>query len=402
MAGTFEKLKRIKARLQGGAEAAVAVPFELNCECGGTVAGMRRKSWIESECPECCQTLFVLPANVYPATKRVPSEVLGGSFSDRLQAVVSELLPAKKKPSKKAAEKAVVAATAAPAVAVKRKPWFSLPHIDIVGFLKRTFTPFRLLMMAMTVVVGLTVYWMTYQRAVENAQQTWLKSPEEIEGLLNDSKMVELQQTLQTAVQAADLLQRDDAESRRIRNMLGETMAINSIASSELLTAFHNAYNDEGVLQETAASEIEDVCRSGTFLFDSYLTARPGLSDVYLAEFPATPGRHPIELVIPLPAVGDFLEAFEDGRAIFTVTIDQVAAPTIGTYEPWVLHVESTSFVLLTSLPHCERIGLTKDIDPTLEGILQRQRDFVEGSATWYARAETAVVEKPDSDDESP
>ena len=198
----------------------------------------------------------------------MPSEVLGGSFSDRLQAVVSELLPAKKKPSKKAAEKAVVAATAAPAVAVKRKHWFSLPHIDIVGFLKRTFTPFRLLMMAMTVVVGLTVYWMTYQRAVENAQQTWLKSPEEIEGLLNDSKMVELQQTLQTAVQAADLLQRDDPESRRIRNMLGETMAINSIASSELLTAFHNAYNDEGVLQETAASEIEDVCRSGTFLFD--------------------------------------------------------------------------------------------------------------------------------------
>ncbi len=405
MAGTFKKLKRISARLQGGAKVAVAVPYELKCECGATVGGMRRKSWIESECPECYQTLFVLPANVYPATKQVPSEVLGGTLGDRLKTVVAELFPKKKKTAKKSAKtpagKDAKADTKPdePVVAAARRPRLSLPRIDIIGLLKKAFTPFRLLMMAMLLVLGFTIYWMTYQRAIEEAQKIWLASPEEIAELLADSQMVELQQTLESAVQAADVLQRDDPESRRIRNMLAETSGINSIASSELLSAFHNAYNDQDVLQDDAASQIEAACGSGTFLFDSYLQAKLGQADVYLADFPATPGRHPIELLIPLPDVGTFLEAIPDGRAIFMARISKVVPPTKGTYESWVLHVEATSFVLLTSVAHCEQVGLTSDIDPTLETILQRQREFVETSSTWQNRAANAVVQQPPADE---
>lgn len=405
MAGTFKKLKRITARLQGGAEAAVAVPYELKCECGVTVAGMRRKTWIESECPDCCQTLYVLPANVYPATKQVPSEVLGGSLADRLKTVVGELLPKKKKsagkkPDKTPADKAAAKQKSDKSeVVVPPRPRFKWPRIDVLGFLKRTFTPFRLLMMAMTLVMGVTIYWMTQQRAIEEAQAAWLKSPDEIAALLDDSKMIELQQALESAVQAADVLQRDDPESRLVRNMLDETIAINTIASVELLTAFHDAYDNSNTqqprtLQPDALDKVQAACGSGTFVFDSYLTTRPGQPDVYLAEFPTSPDEHPIEILIPLPDIGEFLESAPDGRAIFTIRIDQIAPPTRDTQDSWMLHVDPTAFVLLTSLPHCEQVGLTTEIDSTLEAILQRQRDFVESSSTWYDRAPKVPVDE--------
>lgn len=402
MAGTFKKLKRIKARLQGGADAAVAVPYELKCECGTIVTGMRRKSWIESECPECCQTLFVLAANTYPATKSVPSEVLGGTMTDRLKTVVQELFPKKSSTTKKKSKSRSKTDDAVEVEAVaKPRRKLSLPRIDILGFLKRTFSPFRLLMMAMTIVVGFTIYWMTYQNTVENARQTWLKSPEEIERLLEDREMIDLQQALESAVQAADVLQRNDPESRRVRNLLEETVGINTIASGDLLNGFHQAYDDDDLLVDDAMEQVESVCRSGTFVFDSYLQAKPGLSDVYLVDFPATPGRHPVEIIIPLPAVNEFHEMFPDGRAVFAGRIDRVVPPTAKTFEPWTLNVKASSFVLMTSLPHCEHVGLTAEDDETLTAVLKRQLEFVETSENWQDRMATVVIEQPDNEGES-
>ena len=80
------KIRHLWKRLKGGADAVVSTPFQLTCECGATVRGVRRSTWIESECPSCCHSVFVLPANVYPATRLVPSTVVGGSFPERLKA----------------------------------------------------------------------------------------------------------------------------------------------------------------------------------------------------------------------------------------------------------------------------------------------------------------------------
>ena len=72
-----------------------SVPFELTCDCGAVVKGERRTSWIEAECPSCFQSLFVMPGNVYPATKLV-SGVLTGSFVARIQAAYYELRPGRR------------------------------------------------------------------------------------------------------------------------------------------------------------------------------------------------------------------------------------------------------------------------------------------------------------------
>jgi len=407
MPRAFEKLKRITTRLQGGAQAAVAVPYELKCECGAKVTGTRRTTWIETECPECCHSVFVLPANVYPSTKSVPSEVLGGTFSERLKMVAGELFPSKtaagkkskSKKSKKTSDKTAETQTAERQVTDEpTTPVRRLPQIDVKRLLKRTFTPFRMLMLAMAVVLGLTVYWMSYQRTMESARQVLLKSPEQIQQLLKDGDFVELQSVLQEATDAASTLQRDDPETRRTRNLLAETQAVNSIAASDLLTGFHQAYDDDQSIVDNAARQLTSICDSGMFVFDSWLQDRPGLPKQFLAEFPATPGNHPVEILIPLPALQEFREATEDGRVLFAARISKVVAPKSKSFESWQLRVAPESFVLLTSQDHCDLIGLTLNIDPTIEAILNRQREFVEASDNWQNRLATAV---PDANEDA-
>ena len=246
-------------------------------------------------------------------------------------------------------------------------------------------------MLAVIAVVGLTIFWTTSQRAVEEARQVWLKAPEQIERLLEDSEMVTLESVLRETVVAGKVLGRSDAESRRIGNLLEETMAVNNIAVGDLLTGFHKAYNERGLLTEDAYEQVNSVCHNGTFIFDSYLQRAPGLSAVYLIDFPATPGRHPVQIIVPLPAVAGLLEMTGDSRAVFAARIDAVTAPDAGTFQPWILHVAPDSFVLLTSAAHCAAIGLSGEYDSTLAGVLQRQREFVETSETWRDRAASAV-----------
>lgn len=394
-------LKQLK-RLQGSAEVAVAVPYEITCDCGAKVTGMRRSSWIEAECPVCCQSLFVLPANVYPATPSVPSEVLGGTFSERLKSVLAELFPPRSQPEAAPAE-AVAQTAATTAADVAQTPptrRFRWPVIDVSGLLKRTFTPFRLLMLAVVAVVGITVYWMSWQTSVEAARQVWLKTPEQTERLLQESDLIELERVLQQAMQAAQVLQKDGSEWRRLRNLLEETVAVNTLSNTDLLSAFHNAYDDSGRIKENAQRTVEAACQRGPFIFDSLLQKKTGMSDDFLIDFPATPGRHPVQLQVPLPAVQDLLEFTGDGRAIFAVEFHSVTAPEPDSFEPWVLRVKPTSFALFTSPAHCKAVGIVSEYDPTLSSILQRQQEFVEGSETWHARA-AVVPDQSESQSES-
>ncbi|MEJ7593939.1 MAG: hypothetical protein WKF77_20565 [Planctomycetaceae bacterium] len=86
------RLNKAKARLFGTATKDIVVPFELPCDCGHRVTGIRRASYQIATCSSCDARVYVLPVNVYPATKRVRSEVLDGSVTSRLSVVVRDLV----------------------------------------------------------------------------------------------------------------------------------------------------------------------------------------------------------------------------------------------------------------------------------------------------------------------
>ncbi|HQZ68873.1 MAG TPA: hypothetical protein PLY87_27485, partial [Planctomycetaceae bacterium] len=86
------RLIKAKARLLGTTTKDIVVPFELPCDCGHRITGIRRTSYQVATCSACDVSVYVLPVNVYPATKRIRSEVLDGSVVSRLSAIVQELV----------------------------------------------------------------------------------------------------------------------------------------------------------------------------------------------------------------------------------------------------------------------------------------------------------------------
>ena len=399
MAGALEKLKRAKSRLSGKADGSIVVPFEVKCDCGEMVRGNRRDTWIEAECGHCSLTLFILLANVYPSTKLVPSEVLGGTFAERLKFVVAELLPkrkAKESPRpKKAAAKSKTDDTAEIVSAntetiVRPRIKLSLPRIDIVGAVKRTFTPFRLLMLAVIGVLGVTGYWVMHQRSVEKAQQAWLKSSDDIVEFLKDGNFIELEAALKQAVDAGRTLGKADADWRMTFNLYHETRAVNQIASGDLLTDFHKAYIENGQLKQDAARSLLFASQSGSFVIDTFVRQDDSKDGYYLFDLPASPGRHPVKASVALPQLKQFLDEFSDGRIFFAVRIESIEAPNVDSQDSadnvWFVRFVPQTFVLLTSESLCEEIGMSTDFDSELASILARQRDFIRNSDTWEFR----------------
>ncbi len=410
MPAVLQKLKRIRTQLGGGSATDVETPFDVACSCGARVTGVRRASWIEAECPKCCRGVFVLPVNVYPATPSVNSEVLGGTFSERLKTVVAEMLPDRPqkdaqpdgKPKKRRSARGEVAddhegdfAPETDEVVARPRgfqlPKLRLPSLDIKAALRRTFTPFRLLMLSMVAVVGVTAYWMSYQKRVEAAQQTWLKSAEQVEEFLTAADMVNLESTLQSAVDAGYTLGKNDSEWRLWLNMLKETHAVNTMATSDLLTGFAAVYNEENQLVPDAEQRLTTTATSGTFIFDAWLTAAGNESGVYVMEFPAAPGRHTVEVYVPIAQLEDLIAATGDERVVFAAKFQTVKVPG----EPanaWQLLVDADSFSLITNATHCDAVGLRVEEDPELSTVLQRQEEFVKSSSTWEHRAADAVL----------
>ncbi len=406
MAGTIQKLKQMKSRLTGKADDSIVVPFEVRCDCGEVVRGARRDSWIECECPNCSQTLFILPANVYPSTKLVPSEILGGTFSDRLKIIISDLLPKREfkqpRPARKLLTKAETTENAeletTEAESIVRPPIkFSLPKIDVQKAVKRTFTPFRLLMLGMSAMLVLTGYWMSHKNTIESAQQIWLKSTDDVVEYLGSRKFIELEVTLKQAVQAGIVLGKSDPDWRSTVNLYQETSAVNNMASGDLLTRFQNAYDENGRLTKSAQQSVMSVAETGSFVVDSFLKRDESRAGSFLIDLPASPGRHPVKASIELPQLSQFLDAHSDGRIFFAARIGSVTAPVVESQnaaatDAWFLKIEPHSFVMFTNEALSENIGLPVNYDPELAHVLGRQSEFVRGSETWEFRGDDVAV----------
>lgn len=93
MAEFTSRLRRASARLRGTAATEIPVPFSVACQCGQQISGIRLSTSQQISCSRCDAIVYVLPVNVYPATERVSSEVVGGSLARRLLAASRDFFP---------------------------------------------------------------------------------------------------------------------------------------------------------------------------------------------------------------------------------------------------------------------------------------------------------------------
>jgi hypothetical protein len=229
-------------------------PYDVSCACTHRLSGMRLPAFQVVRCNRCGNFVFVLPRDVYPKIKSKKKTAPKSSPDVRRDSAAAPLFPTSSDPTVTTvrrnlttagtAERTEVAEQPKPAAARAAAPVASSPgpsseiHVDSVESLptQRTsfFTPVRVVGCAIFCVVVLTGYFVWQSHVKEKAALTLREHLEAGEAAFRGAKYVEAAAEYQLASQAVDILGRDDAESRLIRQKAKELNAIAHLAPLSL------------------------------------------------------------------------------------------------------------------------------------------------------------------------
>lgn len=424
------KLRRAKAKLLGTAAADIVVPFQLSCSCGRSLSGLRTATSQQLTCGGCGQGMFVLPVNVYPATRRVSSEVVGGSFGNRLAAATREFIPAAASPatapdrpdtarSRTASSGNTSAGSISgkatserrtkdggrqsrddvrdgsrssvsggrksegtsdplprrnsPAAARRERP-------GLIVSVRRTFTPFRLLMMGVVLAAGLTGWWTWRKTQQDAARDRWIMARDLAEEHLKAGRLGDLQTALQQAVDAAEMTGRYDSEAQNTFSLLMQTQAVNDLSLVDLYSELSSMYSKPGSPDVSRSQTTEQILKDGWHLFQCRVQVKDEESSTVQLELPmefqsdsATDGTRIQVMSSPLSAAA---KAMKGDSLILAARIESCQRPASpGT--DWVIRLIPESCTLMTSVVHCEEVGLPVQEQPDILQQLQRQQEFV-------------------------
>ena len=225
---------------------------------------------------------------------------------------------------------------------------------------------------------------MIQQRTTEAARAVWLRSGDEIDGLVASRRYVDLEELLTEAVAAGEILERDDPDWRRTRNLLFETRALINLDDDDLLGTFFKAYDSAGQLRANGESLIREAAESGSFIMETVIRPTPDRG-FFSLDLPLSFGQQSLNLTVGLPALATFLETIPDGRAFVSFEVSSVTVPE-SEDGAWLIEIDPMSFTFLIRPEYCDEIGLPLDEDATLNEIIVRQRDFVSESKAWDSR----------------
>ena len=403
MSESISQFKRTIARLRGTVAEEIPAGFGIKCDCGYEVTGFRSSSWQQINCPECRRTLFLLPSNVYPSTASVRNDVIGGTFGHRLRVVVGEVLPGRRRhermPEKPPSANGVVADKASDASGStekpppRRLPRISFPTVNPAKIARRVFSPFRLLVMGMLLVLGATSYWMYHRSQHETARNTWRDSTDAVSALIEQGEFELLEQTLSKATEAGRLIGQDGREWRQILNLLHETQALTSVCFATLPSLLSEVSAQQPLAPPELQSFKSDLM-GGTFVIDGYIDPVGDGAGEYLLDIPAMSGEYPVSVTMQLPQLDDYMTQNTARRFVFAFRLASVEQPVDTGRDAWQLAVAAESFVLLTSEQHCQNLGFSVESDPSLAELLASQRTFVEESDRWARRHQELAEQK--------
>lgn len=361
-----------------GSQPESPAPFELLCECGVRHAGMRKKIPQRIVCRECGTSLFVLPRDVYPPPKVVatadsppksdspasppvqtPSARSAGDEEPELAPVDSVLdevvvlddegtrAPRKPRPVKKVE----------PPPQKKKAP----PKPP-----ERLVRPYHFVLAAVVGVVSLTIYFAVKSRARERALLIYNDEAESGLAAVAAHSWIEARGHLDLAADAADLLRRDDPQSRRVRQYRSETTAINQLAPASLVdileeaertlpdnysswySEFQSKYQGRWLILELPVKRLaaEGKNKSGRIVLDWSI--------------PLGDSHRPVEIV-PLPVL-DKLELSETPQNVILgvelESVNWVTANRRDTEGKWVVTFNPRTSVLWTDLGTYEGAGV--------------------------------------------
>lgn len=380
-------------------------PFEMECECGVRHAGLRKRSPQRIVCRDCGTSLFVLPRDVYPPPKMAAASSAAAAAPAPGSAAAAEEEPPPTKGPRSESQESDARPGLAPVQSVlddvvvlddeaerkarkpkKKKELEPPPRPEPPRPPQRLLRPYHFIFAAVGLVLVFTGYFAIRSQNYEHALVTYKEQAELGMAAVSQQKWLDAKPHLEQAADAADILDRHDAEATRIRQYRSETVAMGLLAPASLIEIvaeadrtlpdnvhlwpadFHSKYYDRWLILELPARRLKLDPKRDTLT--TYLewsvpteTGRP----VVLATFPALE-KFPLTEQPRTVIIGVQLESVTWER--------ESRKDTVGR---WIVRFNQETSILWTDLDAYEAAGMTfsDDYRPSrsTEAALQRQRE---------------------------
>jgi hypothetical protein len=348
-------------------------PFEVACTCTHRISGMRLPAFQVVRCNRCGNYVFVLPRDVYPKPKpkKKPaptgaSVIRGESAPPPASAGEASVAPGRRSLAAGSAEagaQAAPARAAAPAVSTSSESANEI-GIEAIELTSRgpVFTPVRVIACAIFGVVALTGYLVWQSYAKEKAALTLHEHLEAGDAALKATQFAEAATEYQQAAHAVDILGRDDAESRLIRQKAKE---LNALAHLSPLSLYELCDEARLAVAEGETQWKERFDRNHRDLWivvdgDVVTDAGPDGTQQALIRYPFPIGGAPIILDARLKALAPSSAVAGPQHVIFAGQLVSFAEE--GTKSKvWVLRLKDATAFLWTGEDTYRALGLGSD-----------------------------------------
>ena len=415
MSSLLAKLAKAKSRLFGSAPESIAVPFEVPCDCGHRVTGIRRTSYQIAVCSACQSSIYVLPVNVYPTTKRIRSEVVDGPVLERVGTVVRDLVrgdaspeadesqeprsvrkqhepeglrdygaavdlkPKGRKSKRSSGEEgassdgSAEANTPEPADSI---PLVQVPRPSFATRMRRVFSPTRVLALAGCVILSSTGFWMVHQRKLEQARKVWRLEMDRADTALKQKDLNTLSDSLALAVKAAKTLSRTDEDARIAESLLRQTEAVQQLTSMDLVLQFSNVIRSDGSLDIAKAGDVAEGLKGQRFVFELVLKRRTADETEFQLDFPLIIQDTAIDVFVSSSVLSSCVVGGNEPSVLFTACVRDCRPPSLAN-QRWEIVLDGPSCTLVTTEFHAEQLGFDLKTSTSLQSVLENQAKIV-------------------------
>ncbi len=423
MTSLTARLARAKARLFGTAARDVPVPFEIACDCGHRIAGIRRPDYQLALCSACDARIYVLPVNVYPATRRVQSEVVDGPVARRVGTVVRDLVVGDRhevpdddaNDSRRIADRqtsgrpvevpgdddtadnnrstvkrrkqpdaAAESATDGHAKRAVREPELELPLLlsprrTLGERLKKLFSPARLLAVAGGGILVATIWWNIHQRQLTQARKTWRLEMDLAVDAMKKDDVVLVRESLSKAVEAATTLHRHDSEANEATALLWQAEAVDQLGSNDFVSQFSGMIGKDGKFDPTKAADAGRSLVGQRLLFETPLKPAISAEGSPVLDLPLVIDGIPVIITAPSKLLLTCSAAEPTKALLFIGIIANCQAPNPEAMQ-WRISLEGDSCTLITHAFFAKQLGYDVKNDQGLKVLLERQAEFVKSA----------------------
>jgi hypothetical protein len=335
------------------------------------LTGPRGTGLTTTLCPGCRNSRFVLPASVYPRPKsaqRKPTASLpqrrGSERAVRPEPRESAVQsPETSSPLRPGGHVQPSIAARAPAV---EKPAVADARLkfDFERLRGKMFSPLRLVLGGVGVVVALTVWWLVQQHERDVAEKTIVAAVREADAALREHDLGEAARQYTALRQALDRLGRRDPQARRLRQAANEVTAAADLSRVSLFDLLHEAATmAAGAARGSWAATFQSSYRDEWIVVDALVTRMPDSANKhqYEIEFPLVDGIQRARLVANLTAFDEL--QIPDGKPQRVIFAGQLEAcrqdPQLE--DSWDIVLRAETGFLWSSAAHLELLGLQAD-----------------------------------------